>query len=667
MSEGHSAVPQYQEHPFEPIDYFIEPLRRGARRHGRSQQYFTKRAWNVVSAYIQAFTTKYDTVLDPFCGSGVTAVESLVLRRKAIASDLLPYATWITTMKSVSPVDLDEFKRAFDQVEAYCSTTIEGYYALPQEQIASLPLPHWYPTSPIPHWVDQHHVGTIDRIFNRRQLASLSLLWHAINDLVEASTLSRELLRFTFAGILARSSLTYSAPKRDYEGTYSGNSGIFTEFKYWLPKNPTDLNVWKSFKNRYQWVRNAKEETNALIGRFYDPGTCVIRTSSAEEIAEWLKEGSVDYVFADPPYGQNIAYNDLATLWEAWLGLPPAEANKEIIEGGSLNKTRGEYVARLATAIEAIYKVLRRNRWFSLVYVHKDPSLWNDVLSACKDAGFRYQNGVPQPTTLVSAKKVRNQLRTISGEMIINFIKPTRVAVAVPHDPVTLPTLENYMVREAKRVIMRELGADIDSINFHLVSKLLDLNGGVLGDRRMFEEARERTGDLPGFLAKYFAPGADGLWYLTPEAGPEKNLTLTENVIYFAFQRLQQGPATFDEVVYHVLSKLQNETWPATKDLHDLMQGVLDRLARQDAGKWVLKARTARQLVLPLEPVPPGERPRRPTKTRPPEEDDSEYDACLAQMTPEQRNAVQKFIGAVSVGSWVDLDDDTEGAEYDQD
>jgi hypothetical protein len=58
------------------ITHHIKP-EKGKAWHWISHQYFTKQASNVVSAYVQNFTEEGDTVLDPFCGTGVTAIRCL--------------------------------------------------------------------------------------------------------------------------------------------------------------------------------------------------------------------------------------------------------------------------------------------------------------------------------------------------------------------------------------------------------------------------------------------------------------------------------------------------------------------------------------------------------------------------------------------------------------
>ena len=79
----------------QPIAGPIAPMKQAARRHYGSHPYFTKRAWNVVQQYIKTFSQAGDVVLDPFGGSGVTAVEALVLRRRAIHVDISPLANFL--------------------------------------------------------------------------------------------------------------------------------------------------------------------------------------------------------------------------------------------------------------------------------------------------------------------------------------------------------------------------------------------------------------------------------------------------------------------------------------------------------------------------------------------------------------------------------------------
>ncbi|MGH9799443.1 MAG: DNA methyltransferase, partial [Blastocatellia bacterium] len=77
------------------FDYSTRPLleeilakKRAARRHFGVHGYFTKQTWNVVAEYILNFTKPGDLVLDPYGGSGVTAIEAMMNNRRSISIDL---------------------------------------------------------------------------------------------------------------------------------------------------------------------------------------------------------------------------------------------------------------------------------------------------------------------------------------------------------------------------------------------------------------------------------------------------------------------------------------------------------------------------------------------------------------------------------------------------
>ncbi|MCS1384399.1 DNA methyltransferase [Lysinibacillus sphaericus] len=64
---------------------------------------------------INKFTKVGDTVLDPFMGSGTTAVEAMILGRNVIGTDISPYATLLTRGKTtrINTEELDESAHRF--------------------------------------------------------------------------------------------------------------------------------------------------------------------------------------------------------------------------------------------------------------------------------------------------------------------------------------------------------------------------------------------------------------------------------------------------------------------------------------------------------------------------------------------------------------------------
>lgn len=92
-------------------------------------KYWARKPHNVVGEYIEHYSKKGEIVLDPFVGSGVTAIEALKRGRKAIAIDLDPISTFITRM-TLRPINLKKFKEAFKQIEHAVRGQIESLYSM---------------------------------------------------------------------------------------------------------------------------------------------------------------------------------------------------------------------------------------------------------------------------------------------------------------------------------------------------------------------------------------------------------------------------------------------------------------------------------------------------------------------------------------------------------
>jgi adenine-specific DNA methylase len=97
---------------------------------------------------------------------------------------------------------------------------------------------------------------------------------------------------------------------------------------------------------------------------------------------EVLKPESVDYIFTDPPYGGFITYLDLSILWNHWLGFRVSDdvRDSETIVGGERAHSEEHYKKSLARSIKTSLRLLRPDRWFSIVFQHWDISYFATIL-----------------------------------------------------------------------------------------------------------------------------------------------------------------------------------------------------------------------------------------------------------------------------------------------
>ena len=68
-------------------------------------KYWGKKPFNEISKFIEQYSNENETVLDCFCGSGVTLIEALRLNRRAIGIDLNPIAILLSKV-SLTKVDI---------------------------------------------------------------------------------------------------------------------------------------------------------------------------------------------------------------------------------------------------------------------------------------------------------------------------------------------------------------------------------------------------------------------------------------------------------------------------------------------------------------------------------------------------------------------------------
>lgn len=92
-------------------------------------KFWARKPHNIVRKYIESYSREGEIVLDPFCGSGVVASEAVKSRRKTIAVDLNPIATFVTRM-TILPIDLDEAEKTFAYFEKSVKPKIYELYRI---------------------------------------------------------------------------------------------------------------------------------------------------------------------------------------------------------------------------------------------------------------------------------------------------------------------------------------------------------------------------------------------------------------------------------------------------------------------------------------------------------------------------------------------------------
>jgi len=415
----------------EPILNAIPAARQGDARHYGVHPYFTRRPGNVVRAYIERYSREGDVVLDPFGGTGVTAIEAMLLGRRAVHNDLNPFANFIartiadTTLPSTFPL-----REAFERVEEACRgplREIEADEAAAKKCLEGTPLPE---NIRLPRDSDAEHFFDL---FTPQQLAGLALLKQAIDREPDGSV--RDALLLAWSASIAKLNKTFLSAKG--RAASRGGSSIFSIYRYKLASQWVELPIWETFQGRFANVLAAKKEV--LQCRLFrerrsnGPRTLdsrrdfLVLSHDAATIDRILEPNSVDYIFTDPPYGGFITYLDLSVLWNHWLGFPISEEarEQETIVGGERNHTEQHYKESLAKSIRSSIRLLRPDRWLSIVFQHWDLSYFSTILETACEQGAQLKAAITQTGDVIwSMHKKKNSASVLAGEMIITFYKP---------------------------------------------------------------------------------------------------------------------------------------------------------------------------------------------------------------------------------------------------
>ncbi len=426
---------------YRTIEVISKPIaadRQAAKRHYGVHPYFTRRPFNVVRSYILHYSRPGDTVLDPFGGSGVTAIEAWLENRHGIQNDLNPLANFIARgIVNLSRDSIGTYAEALEFLRSECERTLAELETANESEVDRRLKTVRVPKDvPLPANSD---VKWLHDLFLPRQLAALAILQEAIARIRNVA--AREAMLLALSATLAKLNRTFlSAEGR---AASRGGSSIFSIYRYKVAKNPISLPLWPTFAERANNVLAAKKEIDRTIElKRNGAGWCGKFQCHNLDVLELPKaiDEKVDYIFTDPPYGGHISYIDLSTVWNAWLGIMPPrpKAQKEIIVGGDERHSEESYIRRLGASINTCVALLKPNRWISVVFQHWNTAYFNAILASAAESGADLRAAVSQVGDPIwSMHKKKGSESVLAGELILTFFntgKPCRFDTDRPFD-----------------------------------------------------------------------------------------------------------------------------------------------------------------------------------------------------------------------------------------
>jgi DNA modification methylase len=482
-------------------------------------KYWGKKPSSNLGALVREYSNEGDTVLDPFSGYGVFCCEAYILNRNIISNDLNPISNFINTQLFDQDIDLKKVQNDWIKIrkdfipfvnswfewnyggrkiilisvlrdkndlpiKAKCK--IEGDKKAKEIEISTLDaekyleyekaqvIHDWYPDTSV---IENSRISakrgmTVASLFTKRTLACHARLLSLIEK--HSSGKEKELLKLAFTANLANcSKLVPPIKSRGDMAPGAWMTGFYTGATY------LENNVLNYFENRLNKAIKGKKEYLQCFswnnGLFSNPKKAhssmyQITTDDAKKL--YLETESIDYVFADPPYGEAVPYFEQSVIWNSWLGLKPDYENEIVISDSKVrDKGNLNFENDMGTAFSEIRRVLKDNKCFSLTYHSLSGYEWSAITNACIKNGFELHKFEWLVQKTFTPRQI-NRVQSIKGDVLVTFKK-------LP----TIPAYEEVSSRELSRILLNK-------IHDWLENKSLDTNQIFLNIMEMIFKER---------------------------------------------------------------------------------------------------------------------------------------------------------------------------------
>lgn len=291
------------------------------------------------------------------------------------------------------------------------------------KKIDDMTIGYWYPSNLMMNkgtaWGDQwragYHVGMtrVNHFYFKRNLYVLAKCYDSIEK--EQDDSIKSLLKFWMSAIYSRSHKLnrYMPDHHRHVGPLSGT--------LYIPAFQAEINI----------ISLLEDKLDSIMNLGVIPGKSCVSVQSATDIRN-IPDKCIDYIFVDPPFGDNLQYSELNFIQEAWL---KCETNntQEAIMNNSQGKGINEYQSLMEDSFREFYRILKPNRWVTVEFHNSKNAVWNSLQEALQKAGFI----IADVRTLDKQKGTTKQLSytmTVKQDLVISAYRPKEQSVKTMMD-----------------------------------------------------------------------------------------------------------------------------------------------------------------------------------------------------------------------------------------
>ncbi len=251
------------------------------------------------------------------------------------------------------------------------------------ERVSRLAIPAELPINEFPFenmWeaprLRSRGITAVHHLFLGRQAHALSSMWRKANAIPD-SGLRNTLLFFVEQAIWGMSLLARYAP------THFSQVNQYLVGAYYVASQVVEASPWYILDGKLRRLTKPFSELNARHSN------AIVTTGNCADLP--IPDSAVDYIFTDPPFGDNYPYAELNFLVEAWHRVFTDSAPEAIVDRAKANGTRKDvfaYQGLMRECVDEYYRILKPGRWITIVFSNSKNSVWRAIQEAIGSAGF---------------------------------------------------------------------------------------------------------------------------------------------------------------------------------------------------------------------------------------------------------------------------------------
>lgn len=384
-------------------------------RISKIHKYWSRKPWYIIKDYIEKYSTSTDVVLDPFCGSGIIGLESILQNRDFIGFDLNPFAVFLSNQTLNFDFNEIEFRNEAKKLHDTLKSTIMSLYTVDKDIYTLYNIIGSGNKKDYNMVVCNYEFKNKSKVRIETQINKVYKIINGIPDREFPVKFHKD--RFSYKGIKKVSEMFTNrnlyALSLIYEYIENNNSKYKQLFKlaltntllhvsklkgenvrplgvnnYWIPDDYIEENVMWRFLDRIENIITAKNTIikRSALSKSKTFGNFTIYNKSSLKLDD-LSDNSIDYILTDPPYGEAIQYSELSFIWNTWLE-KEFKTDQEVIINPVQNKGMIEFHDAINLFIKNAYRVLKPNKYFTLCFHNKEIKIWTEIIKMIRNTGF---------------------------------------------------------------------------------------------------------------------------------------------------------------------------------------------------------------------------------------------------------------------------------------